>query len=324
MSLPAKILKMPSGDNGYYKRGKNMTELWMRIRRKWCFVRGNERGVKRFSNMISSRRAVVRLQACFDESVPPEVNVEINTNCNYACPFCPQSSCKRPVQYMTREVFEVLIKRLEAIDYAGHVCLSVNNEPFLHPLILEFCETISKRLPKARGGLISNGALITKEHLLALAKLDLPPRLQINDYTSTRSVSKRIETMFAQDPILKRIPLTVSLREIAERLSNRAGNQPGCGSDVGDYQDIVCTWPFMGLFLTPDLQFFLCCSDYHHKIILGDLIRESLMDIWQGEPYRDLRKRMLASARKGIPLCSGCDADWFCLPEHCSKKEDLR
>ncbi len=291
-----------------------MYELWLRARRKWFFLRGNGRGVTRYSNLIASRRTINGLKDRFDEMVPPGINVEINTNCNYACAFCPQSSWRRPVRYMTWDTFEVLIKRLEDIDYAGRVCMSVNNEPFLHPLVLKFCETITRRLPKARGSLISNGALITKEHLLALAKLEIPPHLQINDYTLGHTVSKRLEAMFAEDQVLSRIPFAIALRGSAERLSNRAGSQPGCESNLEDYQDIVCTWPFIGMFLTPELKAFLCCSDYQHRIIMGDLGGSTVMSIWRSEAYRNLRCHMMSKARSGLTLCAECDTEWFSLP----------
>jgi hypothetical protein len=220
---------------------------------------------------------------------------------------------------MTRPVFDVLLLRLEQIRYSGNVWLSVNNEPFLHPLILQFCEAISERLPSARGGLISNGAVVTIDHLRALARLARPPCIKFNDYTPQHSIAKRIEGWVASESELARIPVSISLRGRDEHLSNRAGNQPGCDSRMADYHDIFCTWPFGSMFLTPELKVFLCCSDYRHEVIIGDLNNSSIMDIWTGPQFRKLRVSLLAEARAGIPLCRRCDAEWFCLPEHCQK-----
>lgn len=294
-----------------------MSELWLRVRRKWCAVRGDARGVKRFSNLIAGRRARSRVAGRFDETVHPTLSVEIGTDCNYQCAFCPQSSYKRPSQFMSKEDFGLLMTRLEDIGYTGEVCLAINNEPFLHPGLLEFCTTISKRLPKGRGALISNGALIKLNDLRQLADLDVPPGIQINDYTESKVVAERIRTWVEAHPELKRIPLTITLRGRAEVLSNRAGNQPVAGSMVEDYRDVFCTWPFVSLFFTWDLRSFLCCSDYRHAIIMGDLRHQGIMDIWTGPAYRTVRAKMLRTARAGLPLCCQCDAEWYCVPRHC-------
>jgi len=297
----------------------SINEIRLRAIRKLCWLRKDMRGVKRFSNRIAGDRARAFAKQKFNDAVQPTISVEIGTDCNYQCSFCPQSSFHRPSKFMSREDFDVLINRLEAIGYTGHVCLAVNNEPFLHPLLLEFCATISRRLPKARAALISNGALIKLSDLHNLAQLDVPPGMEINDYSESRAVAKRISGWLAENEDLKRIPISITLRGRSEVLSNRAGNQPGSESVIEDYRDIFCTWPFMSLFFNWELKAFLCCSDYRHAVIMGDLHKDGIMDIWQGAAYKEVRARMLESARAGLPLCRQCDAEWFHLPEHCCR-----
>lgn len=247
---------------------------------------------------------------------PPAVNVEISTDCNYACKFCPQSSYRRPPQYMTRESFELLLRRLAEIDFRNMLVLSVNNEPFLHPLILDFFDMAAVAVPKAKVVAISNGSLLTKEHLCRLSKIVPQPSLTIDDYTPDHHVARRI-SLWLGELGGRSLPVKIVERSMDEELSNRAGNQPMRNPRVEDLQDIVCTWMFMGMFVNPELQAFLCCSDYRYEMICGDLRNESLMSVWTGPVYQSVRKRMLSSRRRQIHLCSRCDSEWFHLPEHC-------
>lgn len=274
----------------------------------------------RWSNRMESASVLPLLRSRFDEHVPPSVNIEITTDCNYGCSFCPQSSRRRPSKAISRDAMAHVVTDLKDIRFDGLVVLAVNNEPFLHPDLMSFCEMISGELPGAECLLVSNGSLVTVDHLRFLSRLERRPMLLVNDYTENREVSARIREMLASIGTAPALPVTIKARSRAEKLSNRAGNQGGNDATVADYRDVVCTWPFGGLFLSADLEAFLCCSDYMHEVILGNMKAQRLMDIWTGAPYRDIRRRMLATQRADIELCRRCDAEWFSLPAHCAKR----
>ena len=292
-----------------------MTIPLLHLRRKIAFLRKDQRAVQRYSNIIATRRVLSFLARHFDENIPPDVCVEITTECNYRCPFCPQSSFKREARYLTIEAFKYLIEELKKINFDRSIVPYVNNEPFLHPELMEFCRIISKELPRAQTTLESNGSLITEEHIRSLSSLSNTIVLKVNDYTPEHAIAEKIKGWFAQSGHKDNIELHINLRSSQEKISNRAGNQPGCTSCLDDYQDIACTWPFVSLFLDADLRAFLCCSDYKHEIIMGDLRKESIMQIWKGAKYQEVRRMMLASGRMENDLCRKCDAEWFCLPE---------
>ena len=298
-----------------------MGRIYLRARRKLAHLRHNERAVTRWSNLIATHDLLPALRNRFDPSVPPSVNLEINTDCNYKCPFCPQSSFLRPVRHITLQGFHRVLQELKALNFSGQFVLSVNNEPFLHPLLLDFCRLISEELPKASACMISNGALIREEHIMRLSALARPPQLTIDDYTPDRRIIKRVSEWLAR-PEAKTFPVEMKERSWNETISNRAGNQPGCTTDPRDYRDITCTWPFGGLFLTTELKAFLCCSDYRHDMIVGDLNTQTLMDIWTGSALSEVREALLLPNRAAIPLCARCDTEWWCVPEHCKQDGD--
>lgn len=293
---------------------------YLRCRRKLAFLRGDTRAVARWSNLIETRRKVPILRKAFDVTVPPNVYLEITTDCNYRCRFCPQSSYQRPARYITRQSYRRVVDELKRIDFGGVLVLSVNNEPFLHPLLIEFCGEASEESAGTRTLLMSNGSLIREEHITAMASLARPPMILIDDYTSDHHIIQRVGNWLARLDVNN---MRVDMRERSsdERLSNRAGNQSGCTSCVADYRDILCTHPFGGLCLTPELKAFLCCSDYRHEMTTGDLNTEHLMDIWSGPVLNRVREAMLAGDRASIDICARCDAEWWDLPAHCAGRQ---
>lgn len=290
--------------------------LYMRGCRKLAHWRGDRRQEVRWTNLIRTQQVLPRMRERFDVTIPPSIHLEINTDCNYKCPFCPQSSAQRPVRYMTRQGFGRFLDELKGLHFSGWLALSVNNEPFLHPLVVEFCRRISEELPGVTTCLISNGALIREDDVLALGRLAHPPRITIDDYTPDHRIIQRLTPWFAL-PEAAGIAVDMKKRSWNETISNRAGNQPGCTTDPADYTDVTCAWPFNGLFLTAELKAFLCCADYNHDMIVGDLNTQGLMEIWAGEPLRRIREAMLIPNRARVPLCGRCDTEWFNLPAHC-------
>ncbi|GAB6041440.1 radical SAM/SPASM domain-containing protein [Endothiovibrio diazotrophicus] len=49
-----------------------------------------------------------------------------------------------------------------------------------------------------------------------------------------------------------------------------------------------------------------CCADYEGKLVLGDINRQSLSEIWQGEALARLRQLHLEGRFDEIPLCANC------------------
>nr|WP_325185729.1 SPASM domain-containing protein [uncultured Oscillibacter sp.] len=49
---------------------------------------------------------------------------------------------------------------------------------------------------------------------------------------------------------------------------------------------VVCPFPFYSLTAAPDGIVSVCCSDWQRKLVIGDLTRQSLMEVWNGETLR--------------------------------------
>ena len=49
-----------------------------------------------------------------------------------------------------------------------------------------------------------------------------------------------------------------------------------------------------------------CCRDFHGELIMGNVLEESLLDIWHGEKYESLRRKHLSGDVSDVPLCNEC------------------
>ncbi len=69
----------------------------------------------------------------------------------------------------------------------------------------------------------------------------------------------------------------------------------------------VCTMPFSGLAINFNGTVSVCCVDWSHGTLVGNLNTQSLSDIWYGEKLRNLRLLHLRGKRSQIDACSNCD-----------------
>lgn len=67
-----------------------------------------------------------------------------------------------------------------------------------------------------------------------------------------------------------------------------------------------CPVPWETLTVTWDGDVVPCCYDFNKKLVLGNLDRQSLSQIWNDSPMRALRREIIDN-RVENPLCKGCE-----------------
>lgn len=70
---------------------------------------------------------------------------------------------------------------------------------------------------------------------------------------------------------------------------------------------VVCPEPFSKLAINFDGTVSICCVDWSHGTVVGDLKESSLTDIWHGVKLKEFRLKHLQGKRSEIPACAGCD-----------------
>ena len=72
-----------------------------------------------------------------------------------------------------------------------------------------------------------------------------------------------------------------------------------------------CHYPWSSFAIKSNGEVAMCTEDYNNEIILGDIKKDSLIDIWNGEKYTNFRKTHFD--KKTGDSCNMCT-------DHCDKK----
>ncbi len=235
------------------------------------------------------------------------VEIETINRCNGSCDFCPVSKKKdiRKFHIMEKELFEDIIRQLAKIDYSGRLALFSNNEPFLDKAIIDRHRYAREKLPNARMHLFTNGTLLTIDKFVEI--IGYLDELVIDNYHQELKLIKPCEEirLYCEiHPELKK-KVTIVLRDPHEILTTRGGDAPNRKKMVSYGQD-RCVLPFKQLIIRPDGKVSLCCNDPYGKNTLGDLTKESLVEVWNNSRFKMVRE-CLYMGRKNWKHCEFCD-----------------
>lgn len=76
--------------------------------------------------------------------------------------------------------------------------------------------------------------------------------------------------------------------------------------NTGDNRLMVCPLIFYSLVVNNDGSCSLCCTDFERKLIIGDVTKQSVKEIWESKTLYEFQKTHLEGNYKSIPLCKDC------------------
>jgi MoaA/NifB/PqqE/SkfB family radical SAM enzyme len=236
-------------------------------------------------------------------------NIEIETlnRCNNDCSFCPvnRKLDPRPRRIMDEDLFNSLIAQLADLQYKGDIGLFSNNEPLLDRRIVDFCKIVKQKIPNVNHlYLDTNGKLLTIELFENLMKyLDF---LVIDNYDNQMKLQEPVKAItehLLTNPTYGE-KVRIYMRKKDAILSTRGGSAPN-RTNIAPLKS-SCYFPFSQMVVRPDGKISLCNNDPLGKVTLGDLTRDSVSDVWNGDLYWGVRRR-IAEGRKNFFLCRSCD-----------------
>lgn len=237
------------------------------------------------------------------------VMLETVNRCNGTCDFCPANARidKREYKKMTQDLFDKIIGELRDAQWSGKIFLQVNNEPFLDNRILHFARRIRENLPDSKVCIITNGTLLNVEKMVEMA--DLIDEMVINDYGRHYRLSSNLLEIYKfarkNRNIFKNMDIRINRRLSTEILSTRAGAAPN-KRKKNNKINFPCIYPFTDMIIFPDGKVGMCCNDCYEVTAFGDLNKESVFAVWQGEKFRELREKM-RYGRSAYSFCKECD-----------------
>ena len=237
------------------------------------------------------------------------IEIETYNRCNGGCEFCPVNvkNDTRVEKLMPKSLFFKIIDELSKIDYHGCLSLFSNNEPFLDKRMIEFCKYVRQSVPHAKTHLYTNGTLLTLDMFIEV--IEYLDELIIDNYNTELVLipnNLAIKDYCEQHPELKE-KVTIVLRNPKEVLEARGGEAPN-KKKRELFLDVKCTHPFRQMIIRPDGKVSICCNDALGFTDMGDVSKDSLVNIWWGEQFKEVREKINAGGRGKVEFCRYCDS----------------
>lgn len=275
---------------GYDNESKNESE-WNE-----AITNNNYDNIRRFVESVAEKRILFS-----------EIEIETINRCNGRCSFCPVNvkSDIRKKTVMTDQMFKQIIDELANIDYRGRISLFSNNEPLLDVSIISKYRYVRERLPLAFVHIYTNGTLLTLRNFEQL--IEYVDEFIVDCYSDVFELKDNLREIkeYVESRGEIKHKFVIWMRKENEILTSRGGEAPNRNL-VSDMTGKTCALPFQQMIIRPTGEVSLCCNDPYGKYTLGDVNKNSLVDIWFGEQFTNIRKNMV-SGRENLEKCSSCD-----------------
>lgn len=74
---------------------------------------------------------------------------------------------------------------------------------------------------------------------------------------------------------------------------------------------MVCPFPFYSFIINPEGEITPCCADWKRKMVLGDVSKDSLLDIWNSPKIRNFWIDLLKGNKDKFEMCAKCMLPMF-------------
>lgn len=280
-------------------------------------------------------------------SFPKFIALESTRLCNLRCSMCVTHSASIEHAYLNRypkhfdiEKFKWIIDQMEPYREYISIAPQFQGEPFMFPDIKEMI-----RYSKGRSfsvGFTSNALLWDEEIIRFMiennvnqvcvsidgASKETYEKIRIGGHyeTMVSNVEKLIEM---RDNLSKSTPpmpllsvnmtLTQENRHEVEMMLNKwlkaayaVGINNVCIDGVVpekffEPERYICPFLWEGMHILTNGDVIACCRDYRYEEVVGNAYTTSILEIWNGERYRRMRRLHLEGRWNEIPICSKCD-----------------
>lgn len=294
---------------------------------------------------LAARIFLEDLEAC--RYFPKYFTIETCNNCNAHCIMCPkgQKGTKK-MEIMEEALYDRIVKELTGYaDWIQMVCLNSDGEPLLDKGIGSRIRKL-KEAGIRHINISTNGQLLTGEMIHQLIDSGLDDiRISLDAYykESYHKIRVGLDYDTVKQNVLnlirirneKKSPMQIRIRmvELEENKSERSQwlsywkEQAGAQDKIqlmpmhtwsGEiaeereekiqfYRDKPCVSVFSSFTINYDGTVQLCDSDVEQQMLVGDILTNTIREIWQGEKFEDIRCFHANEQRNQIKICQGCD-----------------
>lgn len=276
---------------------------------------------------------------------PPEVWIENTNACNAHCIMCPRDSLTRKRGFMDLSLYEKLIKEISKFnEIVKRVHLHNYGEPLLDKDLVSRIK-LAKNYGIKHTYFVTNASLLTPDKSREIIEAGLD-EFKISFYGTDTETYNRTMRGLNFEKTLQNIKEFSRIREEMNEASPKVVIQylpletnkskteeffklmkPLINEKIGDilYQfslhnygggrsyiktggiTNICNYPWRTMVILQDGKVVLCCLDYNGVQVVGDVNKNTIQEIWNGERYRKVREDFKKMQYKDYPVCMKCD-----------------
>lgn len=261
---------------------------------------------------------------------PAEISIETFAQCNASCSFCPYPTLDRKGTRMSDDLLDKLLRELVELP-AKPMSFSPFkvNEPLLDNRLIPICERINREAPHIRLRIFTNGSPLTPDKVEAMGRLTNVAHLWVSlnshdpiEYERLMGLkfeqtAKRLDYLhacgFPHPVVLSTVgfPNEPFRRYCFDRWPNfeSLAIKKDAWIDYTDphfteIPDRPCVRWFE-LSIMADGRVSLCCMDGTGKYQIGDVNKQTMLEVYNSPHWRGRREKLLS--RKQVPdPCNRC------------------
>ena len=246
--------------------------------------------------------------------LPTEIEISESGTCNRKCSFCPRSDVNfvDKKEFIDNDLHKKLCLELSEYNYIGTIRYSGFVEPLLDKNIFNLVAMTRKYLPNSNIEMVTNGDVLNMKRLKKLFLSGLN-KLLISAYDGKKEADE-LQSL-CEEANLTTNQFIVRRRYLSEdqdfgiTLSNRSGLMENAEFNIKSLKEPLktpCYIPSYTFFLDYQGDVLMCPHDWGKKIILGNLKKEKMIDIWFSKKSMKIRE-MLNNSNRNFSPCNVCD-----------------
>ena len=269
---------------------------------------------------------------------PWSAQIELVEGCTRLCSFCGLNGIRDApggYKYMSEHVAETTARQLRDLSPECRIEFAMHGEPLVHPHAHKLIYMFRAYMPKAQIMVTTNGATLIKKMQERVEKLFAsgvdfivldtyyPERDELRARAAELKAPVKVVDFYddlapkGDGPYRhhhgKMKNTVILMDDIGARdgehptrvLMNHAGSNPSKPAAPEPLKK-TCTNPFREVTVAYDGNVNICCMDWKHEFVMGNVKGETLTQIWNGARFEAARAH-LQSKDRGFAPCDKCD-----------------
>jgi len=293
----------------------------------------------------------------FIPNFPITISLELINRCNLDCIMCDKEHHTKPLSKLSLDTIKKILKESKE-NKMPSILLGLSSETLIYDKVCETLDLIKEAniLDVFFG---TNGVLLNDKIIKSIIKNKVS-RVEISldaatpeTYKKVRGhdflelIEKNIEKLLdykkkynSKLPMIRLsfVVMDINKHEIQQfidkwedkidyidfqRCMDFSKVNEKIDVDLNKVKDSFCSYPFYNLNIYANGDVCPCCSPYGQNFIIGNIHKESLKEIWEGDKIKRLRQQI--ASKTFNPMCKKClyFRDKDLIEESCSKEKDL-